>query len=85
MVFLSHLELGFNILTLLEGLPRGVILPQSCLDLTKKHQEDDDDDDDSYLTAEEDEEEEDLSRGSLIKVNVATQTDPLPSSTCCVS
>ena len=81
MVFLSHLELGFNILTLLEGLPRGVILPQSCLDLTK-HQEDDDDDDDSYLTAEE---EEDRSRGSLIKVNVATQTDPLPSSTCCVS
>ena len=67
----------------LEGLPRGVILPESCLDSTdvlSKHQ----DDDDSYLSAEEDL-DEDQSRGSLVKVNVATQTDPLPSTTCCIS
>ena len=75
---------------LLEGLPRGVILPESCRDsgdVLTKHQEDndDDDDDDSYLTAEE-EEEEDLRRLSLRKVNVGTQTDPLPShATCCIS
>ena len=63
-----------------------MILPESCLDSTdvlSKHQ-DDDDDDDSYLSAEEDL-EEDQSRGSLVKVNVATQTDPLPSTTCCIS
>ena len=82
-VFLSHLELCFNLSTHLEGLPRGVILPESCMDLTK-HQEDDDDEEESYLTAEEDE-DDDQSRGSLRKVNVATQTDPLPSNTCCVS
>ena len=71
----------------LEGLPRGVILPESCLhsaDVLTKHQEDnDDDDDDLYLSAQEDL-EEDQSRGSLLKVNVATQTDPLPSTTCCI-
>ena len=66
-----------------------MILPESCLDsgdVLTEHQEDsDDDDDDSYLTAEEDEEEVDKSRGSLRKINVATQTDPLPANTCCVS
>ena len=72
-----------------------MILPESCRDsgdVLTKHQEDNDDDDDndnddddSYLTAEE-EEEEDLWRLSLRKVNVGTQTDPLPShATCCIS
>ena len=69
-----------------------MILPESCLDSTdvlSKHQEDndDDDDDDSYLSAEEDL-EKDQSRGSLRGVDVATQTDPLPSTTvttCCIS
>ena len=73
-----------------------MILPESCLDsadVLTKHQEDnnndddDDDDDDSYLSAEEDL-EKDQSRGSLRKVDVATQTDPLPSTTvttCCIS
>ena len=63
-----------------------MILPESCLHSGvgwTEHQEDNDDD--SYLTAEEDEEEVDQSRGSLRKVNVATQTDPVPSNTCCVS
>ena len=65
-----------------------MILPESCLDsgdVLTKHQEDIDDDDDSYLTAEE--EEEDDPRRSLRKVNVATQTAPLPSQavTCCIS
>ena len=64
-----------------------MILPESCLhsaDVLTKHQEDnDDDDDDLYLSAQEDL-EEDQSRGSLLKVNVATQTDPLPSTTCCI-
>ena len=66
-----------------------MILPESCRDsgdVLTKYQEDNDDDDDnddSYLTAEE---EEDLRRLSLRKVNVGTQTDPLPShATCCIS
>ena len=71
-----------------------MILPESCLDsadVLTNHQKDnnnnDDDDDDSYLSAEEDL-EKDQSRGSLRGVDVATQTDPLPSTTvttCCIS
>ena len=68
----------------LEGLPRGVIMPESCIGSEGLVESEDEEDDDScYMTAEE--EDECQTRRSLRMVNVATQTSPFLTNSCSIS